>query len=74
MRFNIRKLEEKGFTVAVGKDAIEIHSAPLANTAWNSTKNVVVEHAGITDPGLQDYVMSAFLVALQRAQILELAE
>lgn len=74
MRFNIKMLEAKGFQVVVDKNSIDILSPPMSETAYLNIKAVITGRAGIKDPGLQDYVMNAFLAALQRAEILELAD
>lgn len=74
MRFNIKKLEQRGFTVYVDKESIDIHSPPMDQATYDGINAVVKEKAGIKDPALQDFVMSGFLIAMQRAQILELCE
>lgn len=74
MRFNIQALEAKGFHVTVGKNNIDIVPPPMSQTTYLNIKAVVTGQAGINDPALQDYAIGAFLTALQRAQILELAE
>lgn len=74
MRFNVKKLEAKGFHVVVGKDAIEIIAPPTSQAAWVNVKDMVENVAGVKDPALQEYAMGAFFLALQRAQILEVAE
>lgn len=72
MKFNIKKLQEKGFDVTVSKDAIEIHAQPVSEKTWMEAKVRIAELVG--DPGLQDYVLGSYLVALNRARILEVAD
>lgn len=72
MRLNIQKLRNCGFEVSIDKDNIEIHATPLSEAAWQQMRDQIAERIG--DPGLQDYVMGSYMTALQRAQILEIAE
>lgn len=72
MKLSIKKLQAKGFEVSVNKDAIEIHAPPVAEATWREAKDRISEL--VADPGLQDYVLGTYLMALNRARILELAD
>lgn len=73
MRFNIKKLESAGFVIHADKDSIEILAPVAAGLIYEELKETI-KRAEVNDPGLQDYVLNATLIALERAQILELAE
>lgn len=73
MKFNIAKFEKAGFIVRVEKDSIEIQGPPTHTENWLRIRSDI-ETSGIRDPGLVDYVAGAYLDALHRARILELAE
>lgn len=74
MRFNIKKLEARGFHIQVDKDSIEIFSPPTPQPMWLQIKSLVEEQARIKDTALQDYAINALVTALHRAQVLEAAE
>lgn len=72
MRFNIDNLCRRGFHVSVKDDEIHIESPAMSEAEYTRLRNTITERIG--DAGLQDYVMGAYLIAYQRAQILEAAE
>lgn len=74
MRFNIKKLEAKGFHINVDKENIDIFSPPVPPAAYQSINSMVEQEFKVIDPALREYVIGSFLVAAQRAQILEAAE
>lgn len=73
MRLNIEKLQAAGFRLSITKEEVTIQASPIEARAWERMRDIVKE-AGITDPGLQDYVLENCVRSLTRAQILQLAE
>lgn len=72
MRFNIAQLLQAGFEVHTNVETIEIQAPPMSEEDWRKVKSQIA--VCVNDPGLQDYVLGTYLIALQRAMILELAE
>lgn len=73
MRFDIKKLREAGFAVEATETAVTIYGNSTSREAWEAAKAIAVQ-AGVHDPGLQEYAIGGFMVALQRAQILSITE
>lgn len=74
MIFNVKKLQDQGFHVEVNNvdGSIKIYAPSTPEATWREMKDRISDRVG--DPGLQEYVLGAYLIALERAMILELAE